>query len=63
MGRAIVTELLKLNSGPIYLICEDNVVDFFRRIGFDTDTKYRDAGGSALQVGALRREIGYQPRD
>ena len=34
VGRAMVTELLKLNSGPIYLICEDDVVDFFRRFGF-----------------------------
>ena len=34
VGRAIVTELLKLNAGPVFLICEDEVVDFFRRFGF-----------------------------
>ena len=34
VGRAIVTELLSLDVGPIYLICEDDVVDFFRRFGF-----------------------------
>ena len=34
MGREIVNVLLERYSGPIYLICEDSVVDFFRRFGF-----------------------------
>ncbi|MCI0857418.1 MAG: GNAT family N-acetyltransferase [Chloroflexi bacterium] len=34
MGREIVNGLLERYSGPIYLICEDGVVDFFRRFGF-----------------------------
>ena len=34
MGRGIVNELLERYSGPIYLICEDTVVDFFHRFGF-----------------------------
>ena len=34
MGREIVNGLLERYSGPIYLICEDSVVDFFRRFGF-----------------------------
>ncbi len=34
MGREIVNSLLERYSGPIYLICEDSVVDFFRRFGF-----------------------------
>ena len=34
VGREIVSSLLVRYQGPIYLICEDNVVDFFRRFGF-----------------------------
>ena len=34
VGRVIVSSLLERYQGPIYLICEDNVVDFFRRFGF-----------------------------
>ena len=36
MGREIVIGLLERYSGPIYLICEDKVVDFFRPFGFVT---------------------------
>ena len=36
VGRAIVTRLLELYSGDIYLICEDHVVSFFSRFGFQT---------------------------
>ena len=35
IGREIVGQLLRAHTGPIYLICEDNVVSFFRRFGFD----------------------------
>jgi len=35
MGREIVHGLLERYSGPIYLICEDSVVDFFRLFGFE----------------------------
>ena len=35
VGRAVVTQLLTSHQGPVYLICEDDVVDFFRRFGFD----------------------------
>ena len=34
VGREIVSSLLERYQGPIYLICEDNVVDFFRRFRF-----------------------------
>ncbi len=34
VGRELVTSLLKMFPGPIYLICEDGVVDFFRRFDF-----------------------------
>ncbi len=34
VGRSIVAELVTWYEGPIYLICEDDVVDFFRRFGF-----------------------------
>ncbi len=34
LGRSIVAELVTWYEGPIYLICEDDVVDFFRRFGF-----------------------------
>ena len=35
VGRGIVSGLLELYQGPIYLVCEDNVVDFFRRFRFE----------------------------
>jgi len=35
VGREIVSSLLERYQGPIYLICEDNVVDFFRRFRFE----------------------------
>ena len=35
VGRGIVSSLLERYQGPIYLICEDNVVDFFRRFRFE----------------------------
>ena len=35
VGREIVSSLLKRYQGPIYLICEDNVVNFFRRFRFE----------------------------
>ncbi len=34
IGRAIVERLLKMYEGAIYLICEDDVVEFFSRFGF-----------------------------
>ena len=34
VGREIVDELLKMPDDPIYLLCEDDVVEFFRRFGF-----------------------------
>ena len=35
VGRAVVSQLLEAHQGPVYLICEDHVVNFFRRFGFD----------------------------
>lgn len=35
VGRDIVNSLLARYQGAIYLICEDNVVDFFRRFGLE----------------------------
>lgn len=34
IGRAIVERLLELYEGTIYLICDDDVVEFFRRFEF-----------------------------
>ncbi len=34
IGRAIVSRLLERYAGTIYLICEDEVVEFFRRFEF-----------------------------
>ena len=35
IGRAIVRRLLELHRGPIHLLCEDDVVEFFHRYGFE----------------------------
>lgn len=34
VGRSLVAGLVAWYEGPIYLICEDDVVDFFRKFGF-----------------------------
>ncbi len=34
IGRAIVSRLLERYAGTIYLICEDEVVEYFRRFDF-----------------------------
>lgn len=34
IGGSVVKSLLKPHEGPIFLICEDQVVGFFRRFGF-----------------------------
>ena len=34
IGRAIVERLLEMYEGTIYLICDDDVVEFFRRFEF-----------------------------
>ena len=34
VGGELVATLVKMFLGPIYLICEDGVVDFFRRFDF-----------------------------
>lgn len=34
IGASVVKSLLEPREGPIYLICEDQVVGFFRRFGF-----------------------------
>ena len=36
IGRAIVSRLLEQYTGTIYLICEDEVLEFFRRFGFES---------------------------
>tara|TARA_B100000378_G_C17944910_1_gene378035 strand:+ start:214 stop:630 length:417 start_codon:yes stop_codon:yes gene_type:complete len=35
IGRAIISRLLERYAGTIYLICEDEVVEFFRRFEFE----------------------------
>ncbi len=34
VGRAIVDSVLSRTTAPVYLICEDHVVGFFRRFSF-----------------------------
>ena len=34
-GRDVVSKLLEIHTSTIYLVCENNVVDFFRRFGFE----------------------------
>ena len=47
IGRAIVSRLLEQYSGTIYLICEDEVVEFFRRFEFELTPEQRCRRGSA----------------
>ncbi len=35
VGRKIVSRLLQQHQGPIYLVCEDHLVEFFREFGFN----------------------------
>jgi N-acetylglutamate synthase-like GNAT family acetyltransferase len=34
VGREMVNALLNSHQGPVFLICEDQVIEFFRRFGF-----------------------------
>jgi amino-acid N-acetyltransferase len=45
VGRAVVQRLLESHHGPVYLICEDDVVEFFRRFGFDLVPRSEMAAG------------------
>ena len=63
IGREMVTKLYDLYQGPIYLVCEDHVVDFFRRFGFEpvADTpaelapKWRRCDAQAAHVNVMLR--------
>ena len=35
IGRKIVSRLLQQHQGPIYLVCEDHLVECFREFGFN----------------------------
>ena len=35
VGRKIVSRLLQGHQGPIYLVCEDHLIEFFREFGFN----------------------------
>ena len=35
VGQEIISQLLQEHQGPIYLLCEDHLIGFFREFGFD----------------------------
>lgn len=35
VGREIIDQLLQEHQGPIFLVCEDHLINFFREFGFD----------------------------
>jgi len=35
VGQEIISRLLQEQQGPIYLLCEDHLIGFFRGFGFD----------------------------
>ncbi len=63
VGREMVTRLFDRYLGTIYLVCEDQVVGFFRRFGFEpvADTpaalvpKWRRCNAQAVRINVMRR--------
>ncbi len=35
IGREIIGRLIRAHQGPIYLVCENHLIGFFREFGFD----------------------------
>ena len=35
IGREIISQLLREHQGPVYLVCEDHLIGFFREFGFE----------------------------
>lgn len=59
VGRAVVSQLLKSYVGPVYLICEDDVVDFFRRFGFDLTPMSEAVAGLQSKLERYVAQVGH----
>ena len=59
VGRAVVSQLLISHQGPIYLICEDDVVEFFRRFGFDLVPMSERVSGLQSKLERYIAEVGH----
>ncbi|MFQ6031074.1 MAG: GNAT family N-acetyltransferase [Dehalococcoidia bacterium] len=59
VGRGIVSQLLERHQEPVYLLCEDDVVDFFRRFGFGLIPKSEMPPGLTVKWHRYVAEIGY----
>ena len=67
VGREMVARLLDRHPGPMYLICEDQTLDFFRRFGFDLTTpadppaalapKWRRCNAQAARINIMCRDF------
>jgi N-acetylglutamate synthase-like GNAT family acetyltransferase len=58
VGKAVVRRLLESHQGPVYLICEDNVVEFFRRFGFDLVPRSEMASGLQSKLERYIAQVG-----
>jgi N-acetylglutamate synthase-like GNAT family acetyltransferase len=59
VGRELVSRLLERHQGPVYLICEDDVVDFFRRFGFRLIHMSEALPGLATKLERYVAELGH----
>ena len=58
VGRELVSRLVESHQGAVYLICEDAVVDFFRRFGFDLIPQSEMLPGLESKVARYTAEAG-----
>jgi N-acetylglutamate synthase-like GNAT family acetyltransferase len=59
VGRELVNTLLKSHQGPVFLICEDQVIEFFRRFGFGLIPPSEIPPGLESKIARYRSESGH----
>lgn len=59
VGRAMVNGLLQSHRGPVFLICEDRVIEFFRRFGFELMPSSRMPPGLESKIARYTAESGH----
>lgn len=59
VGREVVSSVLESHQGPVHLICEDAVIEFFRRFGFDLIPMSEMLAGLESKIARYVAEAGH----
>ncbi|HEU0020780.1 MAG TPA: GNAT family N-acetyltransferase, partial [Dehalococcoidia bacterium] len=59
VGREVINSILKSHQGPVYLICEDQVIEFFRRFGFGLIPMSQILPGLESKIARYAAEAGH----